>query len=100
MSNDSQMPVESRRNYKSVFDCAVRIARDEGISTFWRGSAPFVNRAMLVGVTQVRACAASWQGNQEGHWQMADACQLGGSLTQADTCQLGESLTQADYMLL
>jgi solute carrier family 25 oxoglutarate transporter 11 len=59
MSNDSQMPVESRRNYKSVFDCAVRIARDEGISTFWRGSAPFVNRAMLVGVTQVRACAAS-----------------------------------------
>ena len=53
MSNDSQQPLEARRNYKSVFDCGVRIAREEGVATFWRGSAPFVNRAMLVGVTQV-----------------------------------------------
>ena len=27
--------------------------RDEGVAAFWRGSAPFVQRAMLVGVTQV-----------------------------------------------
>ena len=53
ISNDKALPVESRRNYKSVFDAAVRIAKTEGIATFWRGSAPFVNRAMLVGATQV-----------------------------------------------
>jgi len=53
MSNDSSLPVESRRGYKSVLDCGVRIAREEGVRAFWRGSMPFVNRAMLVGVTQV-----------------------------------------------
>ena len=30
-----------------------RIARDEGVATFWRGCAPFVQRAMLVGIVQV-----------------------------------------------
>jgi solute carrier family 25 oxoglutarate transporter 11 len=58
MSNDASLPMESRRNYKGVTDCAVRIAREEGVATFWRGSAPFVNRAMLVGVTQVRPALA------------------------------------------
>lgn len=53
MSNDSSLPLEKRRNYKSVVDCGVRIAREEGVRAFWRGSMPFVNRAMLVGVTQV-----------------------------------------------
>lgn len=53
MSNDSSLPVAQRRNYTSVWDAAVRITRDEGITTFWRGAAPFVQRAMLVGVTQV-----------------------------------------------
>ncbi len=37
----------------SQMDCGLRIAREEGVATFWRGSMPFVNRAMLVGATQV-----------------------------------------------
>lgn len=53
MSNDSSLPVNERRNYKSLFDTASRITKEEGIGAFWRGSNPFVTRAMFVGVFQV-----------------------------------------------
>jgi solute carrier family 25 oxoglutarate transporter 11 len=53
MSNDASLPVEERRNYKHVFDTASRITREEGVAAFWRGSNPFVARAMMVGVFQV-----------------------------------------------
>ena len=53
MSNDSSLAVEDRRNYKGVVDTSLRIAREEGITAFWRGSGPFVMRAMMVGVFQV-----------------------------------------------
>ncbi|KAL3940517.1 MAG: hypothetical protein SGBAC_004968 [Bacillariaceae sp.] len=53
MSNDSTLPKEERRNYKSVFDTASRIIKEEGVGAFWRGSGPFVSRAMMVGVFQV-----------------------------------------------
>ena len=53
MSNDSTLPVEDRRNYKNVVDTSMRIIKEEGVATFWRGSNPFVTRAMMVGVFQV-----------------------------------------------
>jgi solute carrier family 25 oxoglutarate transporter 11 len=53
MSNDSSLPVDERRNYKNVLDTASRITKEEGVSAFWRGSGPFVSRAMMVGVFQV-----------------------------------------------
>lgn len=53
MSNDSSLPVDERRNYKGVVDTAQRIVKEEGIAAFWRGSTPFVQRAMMVGVFQV-----------------------------------------------
>ncbi len=53
MSNDSTLPKEQRRNYKNVVDTATRIIREEGVGAFWRGSGPFVTRAMFVGVFQV-----------------------------------------------
>jgi len=53
MSNDMSLPPAQRRNYTSVMNAATRIASEEGISAFWRGSSPFVLRAMLVGATQV-----------------------------------------------
>lgn len=53
MSNDSSLPKEERRNYKGVLDAASRIVKEEGVSAFWRGSSPFVARAMMVGVFQV-----------------------------------------------
>eukprot|EP00568_Trieres_chinensis_P011307 CAMPEP_0183300584 /NCGR_PEP_ID=MMETSP0160_2-20130417/6959_1 /TAXON_ID=2839 ORGANISM="Odontella Sinensis, Strain Grunow 1884" /NCGR_SAMPLE_ID=MMETSP0160_2 /ASSEMBLY_ACC=CAM_ASM_000250 /LENGTH=313 /DNA_ID=CAMNT_0025463025 /DNA_START=97 /DNA_END=1038 /DNA_ORIENTATION=- len=53
MSNDSTLPVNERRNYKGVVDTATRIVKEEGVTAFWRGSTPFVQRAMMVGVFQV-----------------------------------------------
>jgi len=53
MSNDAALPVADRRNYRGIMDCAIRIAKEEGISTFWRGSSPFVCRCCVVGATQV-----------------------------------------------
>ena len=53
LSNDSTLPANERRNYKSVVDTATRIIQEEGAATFWRGSTPFVQRAMMVGVFQV-----------------------------------------------
>ncbi|CAE8709366.1 unnamed protein product [Polarella glacialis] len=53
MSNDGSLPAADRRNYKGVLDCGARIAREEGVAAFWRGSTPFVTRACLVGATQV-----------------------------------------------
>jgi solute carrier family 25 oxoglutarate transporter 11 len=53
MSNDSSLPVDERRNYKGLVDTATRIVKEEGVTAFWRGSTPFVQRAMMVGVFQV-----------------------------------------------
>jgi len=53
MSNDMTLPKEERRNYTNVFNTASRIIKEEGVATFWRGSNPFVARAMMVGVFQV-----------------------------------------------
>lgn len=53
MSNDATLPDSQRRNYKNVVDTVSRITREEGVAAFWRGSTPFVQRAMLVGVFQV-----------------------------------------------
>mmetsp|Transcript_66478 Transcript_66478/g.105664 ORF Transcript_66478/g.105664 Transcript_66478/m.105664 type:complete len:325 (-) Transcript_66478:27-1001(-) len=53
MSADSKLPVEQRRNYKNVFDCIWRIARDEGTTKLWRGAAPTVLRATLLSACQM-----------------------------------------------
>lgn len=53
MSNDSTLPVDERRNYKGLVDTTIRIVKEEGVTAFWRGSTPFVQRAMMVGVFQV-----------------------------------------------
>jgi len=53
MSNDVTLPLDQRRNYKNVADTIRRITREEGPAAFWRGSTPFVTRAMMVGVFQV-----------------------------------------------
>lgn len=53
MSNDSSLPANERRNYKGIMDTAQRIIKEEGVGAFWRGSTPFVQRAMMVGVFQV-----------------------------------------------
>jgi solute carrier family 25 oxoglutarate transporter 11 len=46
MQADSMLPVEQRRNYRSVFDAFRSIVRDEGLFGLWKGSTPTVVRAM------------------------------------------------------
>lgn len=53
MSNDQNLPLDQRRNYRGVVNAFQRIMSEEGPATFFRGSMPFVNRAMLVGAVQV-----------------------------------------------
>jgi solute carrier family 25 oxoglutarate transporter 11 len=53
MSNDSTLPAAERRNYKGISDAFSRIVKEEGVAAFYRGSTPFVQRAMMVGVFQV-----------------------------------------------
>lgn len=50
MQTDATRPPETRRNYKHVFDALVRIVREEGVLSLWRGSTPTVARAMSVNV--------------------------------------------------
>jgi solute carrier family 25 oxoglutarate transporter 11 len=53
MANDASLPAAEKRNYTSIVNAATRIAREEGVATFWRGATPFAQRAVLVGVCQV-----------------------------------------------
>eukprot|EP00435_Cladocopium_sp_Y103_P037651 s1053_g10.t1 len=60
LSNDATLEPSMRRNYKGVVDCARRIAQEEGVTAFWRGSTPFVTRACLVGATQTVLRESVW----------------------------------------
>ena len=51
--NDKSLQETKRQNYKGVVDTATRIVKEEGVTAFWRGSSPFVARAMMVGVFQL-----------------------------------------------
>ncbi|KAK6015447.1 hypothetical protein OSTOST_19130 [Ostertagia ostertagi] len=44
MTGDGQLPPEQRRNYKNVFDALIRVVKEEGVFTLWRGCAPTVMR--------------------------------------------------------
>ena len=46
MSNDASLPVAERRGYSNVFSAISRIMTEEGPAAFYRGSQPFVIRAM------------------------------------------------------
>lgn len=48
MQSDNNLPVNERRNYKNVFDAIIRITREEGVLTLWRGSMPTIVRAMVM----------------------------------------------------
>lgn len=40
MTADGRLPIEQRRNYSSVVNAVVRIVREEGVLTLWRGCIP------------------------------------------------------------
>lgn len=52
MTADGRLPVEQRRNYKNVVDALLRITKEEGITTLWRGCSPTIVRAMCLNMAQ------------------------------------------------
>ena len=53
MQADGRLPAAERRNYKSVVDAIARMAKQEGVTSLWRGSSLTINRAMLVTASQL-----------------------------------------------
>lgn len=49
---DGKYPPEQRRNYKNVADGLIRVAREEGVTTLWRGCEATVARAMVITASQ------------------------------------------------
>ena len=61
MTSDGNLPVDQRRNYKSVVDALVRILREEGLFTLWRGAIPTMGRAMVVNAAQLASYSQAKQ---------------------------------------
>lgn len=53
MTADGRLPAAERRGYKNVFDALIRITREEGVLTLWRGCIPTMGRAMVVNAAQL-----------------------------------------------
>nr|APR64381.1 hypothetical protein [Populus tomentosa] len=53
MQADGRLPIEHRRNYKSVVDALGQMSKHEGVASLWRGSGLTINRAMIVTASQL-----------------------------------------------
>lgn len=53
MQHDASLPPEKRRNYKHALDGAMRMAREEGIASLWKGVWANSSRAALMTVGQL-----------------------------------------------
>lgn len=61
MTADGRLPAEQRRGYKNVFNALMRISREEGVLTLWRGCGPTVIRAMVVNAAQLASYSQAKQ---------------------------------------
>ena len=50
LQSDKTLPVEQRRNYKGVVDTFVRIVREEGVTSLWKGAVSTMTRACFLNV--------------------------------------------------
>lgn len=53
MQHDKSLPPEKRRNYKHAIDGLVRMVREEGVTSLWRGVWPNSARAVLMTASQL-----------------------------------------------
>ncbi|XP_025406249.1 mitochondrial 2-oxoglutarate/malate carrier protein-like [Sipha flava] len=53
MTSDAQLPLSERRGYTSVINALARIAKEEGIATWWRGCIATMGRAAVVNMAQL-----------------------------------------------
>lgn len=61
MTADGRLPEADRRNYKHVGDALVRMLREEGLFTLWRGAIPTMARAMVVNAAQLASYSQAKQ---------------------------------------
>lgn len=59
MTSDGQLPLSERRGYTSVINALARIAREEGIATWWRGCIATMGRAAVVNMAQLASYSQS-----------------------------------------
>jgi solute carrier family 25 oxoglutarate transporter 11 len=70
MQSDATLPLDKRRNYKHIFDAFLRITREEGLLSCWKGCAPTVVRAMslnlgmLVSYDESKERLEKWLGKE------------------------------------
>jgi dicarboxylate transporter 10 len=53
MQHDAALPAESRRNYKNAIDGLIRMTREEGVASLFRGVWPNSMRAVLMTASQL-----------------------------------------------
>eukprot|EP00033_Pygsuia_biforma_P002905 GCRY01003205.1.p1 GENE.GCRY01003205.1~~GCRY01003205.1.p1 ORF type:complete len:325 (+),score=51.78 GCRY01003205.1:283-1257(+) len=53
MATDKHKALADRRNYKNVVDAWRRMAREEGVTSLWKGGVPTVQRAVVLGALQL-----------------------------------------------
>uniref|UniRef100_A0A8C4M7P7 Mitochondrial 2-oxoglutarate/malate carrier protein n=1 Tax=Equus asinus asinus TaxID=83772 RepID=A0A8C4M7P7_EQUAS len=61
MTADGRLPADQRRGYKNVFNALIRIVREEGVLTLWRGCIPTMARAVVVNAAQLASYSQSKQ---------------------------------------
>ncbi|EAW90389.1 solute carrier family 25 (mitochondrial carrier; oxoglutarate carrier), member 11, isoform CRA_a [Homo sapiens] len=61
MTADGRLPADQRRGYKNVFNALIRITREEGVLTLWRGCIPTMARAVVVNAAQLASYSQSKQ---------------------------------------
>ncbi|XP_015795938.1 mitochondrial 2-oxoglutarate/malate carrier protein [Tetranychus urticae] len=61
MTSDGRLPIAERRNYRNVFDALLRISKEEGVLTLWRGCVPTIGRAMVVNAAQLASYSQAKQ---------------------------------------
>ncbi|XP_060710468.1 mitochondrial 2-oxoglutarate/malate carrier protein [Hemiscyllium ocellatum] len=61
MTADGRLPVDQQRGYTNVFNALIRITREEGVVTLWRGCIPTMTRAVVVNAAQLASYSQSKQ---------------------------------------
>jgi len=61
MTADGRLPPAEQRGYTNVFNALIRITREEGLLTLWRGCIPTMGRAMVVNAAQLASYSQAKQ---------------------------------------
>lgn len=71
MASDGRLAQAERRNYRHVGDALVRIVREEGFLTLWRGAVPTIGRAMVTNAAQLASYSQAKQSLLSSGWFLA-----------------------------